>query len=109
VYTHVSTLGVNPNKNMTVKEKQEHCQYCNFQLSYTHNGNHYSHAVMVEVRGVYDGGLYFMCPNCRGTWHRWPVGHPLHDKAAAEMNADRLRQQVGQELTDGNRLDPRTL
>lgn len=31
----------------------------------------------VEVRGVYDGVLYYACPFCFGTWHRWPKDHHL--------------------------------
>lgn len=31
----------------------------------------FSRTIMVEVRGVYDGGLYFQCPDCHGAWHRW--------------------------------------
>lgn len=24
-----------------------------------------------EIRGVYDGVLYWSCPHCRGAWHYW--------------------------------------
>jgi len=26
----------------------------------------------IEVMGVYDGTLFYMCPDCRGCWNRWP-------------------------------------
>lgn len=25
----------------------------------------------VEVRGLYDGALFYECPDCGGTWPRW--------------------------------------
>lgn len=37
--------------------------------------------ITVEIRGVYDGGLYHRCPDCGGAWHRWPEGHYLREKA----------------------------
>jgi hypothetical protein len=49
-------------------------------------GEHYSNAVMVEVSSVYDGGLYFLCPECGQKWHRWPKGHPLHVRAEEYIN-----------------------
>jgi len=35
----------------------------------------------VEVRGVYDGVLYWECPACQHAWSRWPEGSPMHKKA----------------------------
>lgn len=32
---------------------------------------HFSRKIGCEVRGVYDGVLYWQCPDCHGTWHRW--------------------------------------
>lgn len=37
---------------------------------------------MVEIRGVYDGGLFYECLACQWRWHRWPEGHPLRTRAA---------------------------
>jgi hypothetical protein len=37
---------------------------------------------MIEVLGVYDGGLFFECRVCGARQHRWPEGHPL--RATAE-------------------------
>lgn len=31
----------------------------------------YSRMIGVEIRGVYDGALYWMCPDCGWAWHRW--------------------------------------
>ncbi len=32
--------------------------------------------------GIYEGILYWQCPVCSGTWHRWPPHHPLRRFAA---------------------------
>lgn len=55
------------------------CPACRAQLAY---GGGFTRAAMVEVPGVYDGGLYWMCPACGHAWHRWPVGHRLRERAA---------------------------
>lgn len=34
-------------------------------------GFFYKRALMHEIRGVYDGGLYYSCPDCGIAWHRW--------------------------------------
>lgn len=68
------------------------CPHCNADLRgephpecRRHSGGstHYSRAVAVEIRGVYDGALFFACPLCYGTWHRWdPVRHGRRYDAA---------------------------
>lgn len=35
---------------------------------------HYSRVVGHEESTIYDGILYWGCPDCGGTWHRWPEG-----------------------------------
>ena len=37
--------------------------------------------VMIEVRGVYDGALYYKCTKCGYRYHRFPEGHYLHERA----------------------------
>lgn len=32
---------------------------------------HFSRKIGVEVPGVYDGVLYWQCPDCGWRWHRW--------------------------------------
>lgn len=48
-------------------------------------GTQYSRATSIEVRGVYDGGLFYahtrQSGGCGAAWHRWPDGHPLRLKA----------------------------
>ncbi len=42
---------------------------------------HFSRTIGVEVHGLYDGVLFWQCPECRGRWHRWPEGSHLRDRA----------------------------
>ena len=49
---------------------------------YSSGATHYWRTLMVEIPGVYDGGLYYQCPDCGRRWHRWPETHHLHVKAA---------------------------
>lgn len=46
----------------------------------------YRLAILVEVPGVYDGGLFFKCPSCGARWHRWPEGHYLRVRAEKFVN-----------------------
>jgi hypothetical protein len=39
----------------------------------------------VEIRGVYDGVLYWECGVCNHAWNRWPVEHALFDLAAIHL------------------------
>lgn len=49
---------------------------------YYGTSTHYSRKIGVEVRGVYDGVLYWQCPDCGGVWHRWSKGS--HQRKLAE-------------------------
>lgn len=62
------------------------CPHCGRDLTYQANGTTYSRAVMMEIRGVYDGGLLFKDPECGWAWHRWPEGDRLHDVAVPFVN-----------------------
>lgn len=42
---------------------------------------HFRRDILIEVQGVYDGGLLLQCPDCRGYWHRWPKGTPQRAQA----------------------------
>lgn len=46
---------------------------------------HYSRMIGIEVRGVYDGVLYWKCPDCNASWHRWPEGTKEHHAAKHYM------------------------
>lgn len=47
----------------------EECPLCGVDLIDNETG--YSVAIMIEIPGVYDGGLYMLCPVCDGAYHRW--------------------------------------
>jgi hypothetical protein len=76
-------------------ECREHCPMCGRDLSYERNGNTYSKAYLVEVRGVYDGGLFYRdVEGCGMAWHRWGTHtaydtrlHNLADEYVAKVNA----------------------
>jgi len=38
---------------------------------YSPDTTHYSRMIGVEVPGVYDGVLYWECPDCGARWHRF--------------------------------------
>jgi hypothetical protein len=53
-----------------------------------YSATNYRREIMCEVRGVYDGGLYWLCPDCGGTWHRWGDERPdLREKAERYIHA----------------------
>lgn len=60
------------------------CPHCQADLRY--DGD-YSRAIGIEIRGVYDGALYWRCPYCQKSWHRWPEETWQH-KAAKEFVGD---------------------
>lgn len=54
-----------------------------------------SRVIGTEISRVYDGVLYWVCPDCLGSWHRWPADSPY--RAEAEQFAGpppRMRQAV---------------
>lgn len=57
------------------------CEVCDLTFEYQVDGSTYTHLIGVEVQGVYDGVLYWMCPRCESAFHRWPEGHRLHKLA----------------------------
>lgn len=46
------------------------------------DATHFQRFIGVEVAGVYDGALFYRCPDCGHPFHRWPEGHELRIKAA---------------------------
>lgn len=63
----------------------EHCPACGADLVHVVRGTQYSRATSVEIRGVYDGGLFYahtrQSGGCGAAWHRWPEGHHLRERA----------------------------
>ncbi len=45
--------------------------------------------VMVEVPGVYDGGLFYECVNCHHRWHRFEPHHYLYTRAEPYVNGEK--------------------
>jgi hypothetical protein len=41
----------------------------------------YSRVIGIEVSEVYDGVLFWQCPDCGGRWHRWPENGPYRAQA----------------------------
>lgn len=72
---------------------QEHID----QGLYAPGVTHYSRLIGIQIRGVYDGVLYWQCPDCGGMWNRWDATDPmqmnLHDKAEAAMAFERLKRE----------------
>lgn len=56
---------------------------------------HFRREIGVEIRGVYDGVLYWKCPDCGGAWNRWPkkTGDRLYE--AAQLCVDRVNSVFG--------------
>lgn len=48
---------------------------------YYGNHTHYSRMIGVEVPWVYDGVLYWKCPDCNIAWPRFPDTDPRYQKA----------------------------
>lgn len=67
------------------------CPHCNTSLQgdpipeqdrqHFGNATHFERQIGVEVRGVYDGVLYWRCPDCGGRWHRFTEGTDMRLKA----------------------------
>lgn len=63
------------------------CPACKADLIYYRDTFRAYSRVIGRVRPEAFGGvLFWACPDCAHTWHRWPVGDRLH--AAAEAWVD---------------------
>lgn len=51
--------------------------------------------VMVEVRGVYDGGLFYHCDVCKFSWHRWTLAEWPSLYGKAQEIIDRWNERHG--------------
>ena len=93
----LNTLGqrawISPRAAVRLPEElmTELCPHCGAELTgaeipesdrrVSGNQDHFSRKILVEVPEIYDGGLYWECPDCAGRWHRWPEGHHLRKVA----------------------------
>lgn len=78
---------------------QDRCPACDADLAHVVEGRTYSKATLVEIRGVYDGGLFYahtrQSGGCGFAWHRWPEDSHLFARAdlyLSEWN-DRNREE----------------
>lgn len=58
---------------------------------------YYFRTIGMEIRGVYDGILFWICPDCTGTWNRWPADHFLHavvEEWMKKMAEERAEEDV---------------
>lgn len=53
-------------------------------------------ATMVEIRGVYDGGLFYHCDECKYSWHRWTVLQVLNKVAQPYIDSWNARHGFGE-------------
>lgn len=79
------------------------CAGCGENLTHVVNGTEYSKATAVEVRGVYDGALFYAhvreTGGCGFAWHRWVKvpGYSDHPelRAKAQPYIDQWNTQIG--------------
>jgi Zn-finger nucleic acid-binding protein len=60
------------------------CPHCGADLGVNHRW-----AIGIEIRGVYDGTLFYQCPSCGGRWHRFPEGDRLRARAEPFVNREK--------------------
>ncbi len=72
----------------------DNCPHCGVSLlgapipqasrdkGYYGDATHFRRELGVEIAGVYDGVLYWTCPDCGGRWHRFDEGS--HPRSLAE-------------------------
>lgn len=77
---------------MTKKEK-DLCPLCGADFAYGETGQ-YSRKIGVEIQGVYDGVLFWQCPDCEGRWHRFSETHYLYERAVRYIGM-RPKQKEG--------------
>lgn len=81
--------------------KLDSCPHCGFDLNgdliadklgietaiecYGGADKRWRNEIGVEVPEVYDGTLYYQCPKCDGTWHRWSPESGFQGKAEWHM------------------------
>jgi len=59
------------NKEVFIPSKHRNCPNCNEKMSYTKYNKKYSHWLMVEYRGVYDGVVAYQCDVCKKMFDRF--------------------------------------
>jgi uncharacterized C2H2 Zn-finger protein len=70
------------------------CPACGVGLTYLKNGNRINRSIAVEVVGVYDGTLFYRCPDCGHDWHEWS-DPSMQAKALPHMNKSKEEKPQG--------------
>lgn len=78
------------------------CPNCKEDLTYVVEGTTYSRATLVEIRGAYDGGLFYAhtrhSGGCGVAWHRWPEDHYLRARAETHLDEwNRRNREISQD------------
>ena len=90
-------------KGAAPQDRADACPHCAADLRgtalpaeylpyFTKGATHFSRKIGVEHPDLYDGVLYWRCPDCGGAWQRYTAGSPLYASAArciAAANAER--------------------
>jgi hypothetical protein len=91
----------------------EHCPYCAADLNGEpipesvrehYSGTRWRRELGCEIRGVYDGVLFWVCPDCGRPFHRWPVGSNRYYAAIRymrEVEEARRAREVAHAATQG--------
>ena len=86
-------------------EPDEFCGGCGENLTHYVRGTRYSKAASIEVRGVYDGGLFYAHPieggGCGFAWHRWEEEVRRRNPGARSYQS--LREKAQPFITRWNR------
>lgn len=103
--------------------EHESCPHCGASLQgepipepsrhwYGDGVTHYSRKIGHEIRGVYDGVLYWSCPDCGEAWQRFTYGGRLthageryveqHNARMAELRAIHEKTLQRDGLSDGH-------
>lgn len=62
------------------EDKPHNCPHCKTSLlekeipddiKHHYSGNYFKREIGVEDPMIYDGVLYWQCPDCKGEWGRW--------------------------------------
>lgn len=81
--------------------KVEFCPHCGHDLTaYDESGkpkmvpetfppHFYSTKIGMEIPGVYDGILFWVCPVCNGRWHRFSENDDRYEAADEYVNGDK--------------------
>lgn len=66
----------------------ETCSYCGATLREERGHVIYSRMIGVKIPEIYDGVLFWQCPDCGKAWHRW--GQHWQRYGAAQPYIDKI-------------------